>query len=55
MNHFLGLIILSLCVATVFALINPERKENPARYFLKLLAYMIVGSWAFSWLMHLIV
>jgi uncharacterized membrane protein len=53
-NHFLGLIILSLCIATVFVIVNRERKQDRVRYFLRLLAYMIVGSLLFAWVMYFI-
>lgn len=55
MNHFVGLMLLSLCVASVFTFVNPEAGDEPVRYFFKLLAYMIVGSLVFAWLMAFIV
>ena len=54
MNHFLGLIILAFCIAGAFALVNKDEKKERIKYFLTLLAYMIVGSLAFSWLMYLV-
>lgn len=54
MNHFLGLLILSLCIATVFSLINRTDSKERFRYFLTLMAYMVVGSLLFAWLMYLI-
>lgn len=52
MNHFLGLAILSLCVASVFALLNRSDRKERFRYFLTLMGYMLVGSLLFSWLMY---
>ncbi len=54
MNHFSGLIILALGVATVFALIAKENRREQWRYFFKLLAYMILGSLAGAWVMSAI-
>ena len=54
MNHFLALLVLAVCIGTAFTLINPEGQE-PLRYFLKLLLYMIVGSWVVAWLMYVLV
>ena len=55
MNHFVALIITSLCVASVFAFVNPDAGDQPLRYFFKLLGYMIVGSLLVAWLMALLV
>lgn len=52
MNHFLGLIILSLCIASVFALTMKETREDRVRYFFSLLAYLILGSLIASWIMY---
>lgn len=54
MNHFLGLVLLSICVATVFALINKHETEERVRYFLTLMAYMVLGSFLASWVMYLL-
>ena len=54
MNHFITLIIISICIAGVFSLVNKEQKQERIRYFLILLAYMILGSLVFSWLMYLV-
>jgi len=51
MNHFTGLIVLALCIATVFALIAKEDGHARIRYFFKLMAYMILGSLAGAWVM----
>lgn len=48
------LVILSLCIAVVFALISHERREEQIRYFLKLLLYMIIGSLVGGWVMSAI-
>jgi len=53
-NHFFGLIILSLCIATVFSLINRSDSKERVRYFFTLMLYMVVGSLLFAWLMYLI-
>lgn len=54
MNHFIGLAILAVCIAGAFALVNKEKKRERIHYFLTLLAYMILGSLVFSWLMYLV-
>ncbi|MFQ5740222.1 MAG: hypothetical protein ACE5JX_14545 [Acidobacteriota bacterium] len=54
MNHFIGLIILSLSVATVFSLIIKEDRDERIRYFLTLLIYMVVGSFVGGWVMSAI-
>ena len=54
MNHFLGLLVLSVCIATIFSLINKSGSKERIRYFLTLMAYMVVGSLLFAWLMYLI-
>ena len=54
MNHYLGLIILSVCIASVFTLITKDTSEERIRYFLSLLAYMILGSLAAGWVMFFI-
>ena len=52
MNHLLGLVILSLCVASVFAFISRETRKTRVRYFLTLLGYMVAGSVLAAWIMH---
>ncbi len=54
MNHFVMLVILSLAVATVFALISKETRQEQLRYFLTLLLYMVVGSFVGAWVMSAI-
>ncbi len=54
MNHYIAISILSVCIATVFTLITKETKEERTRYFLKLLGYMVVGSFAVAWIMYLV-
>lgn len=52
MNHSWGMIILAVSVATVFAMIMKEDTEQRIRYFLSLVAYMIVGSLIAAWIMY---
>ncbi len=52
MNHYIAVSILSVCIATVFTLITKETQEERIRYFLKLLGYMVVGSFAVAWVMY---
>jgi len=54
MNHFSGLIILSLGVATLFSLIAKENRKQQLHYFLKLLATMVLGSLGGAWIMSAI-
>lgn len=54
MNHFSGILIFALCVATVFALVNREGFRDRVNYFLTLIAYMVAGSLLFSWVMYLL-
>ena len=54
MNHFVGLSVLGVAIAIVFALITREDPGEQARYFLKLIAYMILGSLAGAWVMSAI-
>jgi len=51
-NHFVGLVILSIAVALVFALINKDMEKERLRYFLTLIGYMIGGSFVFAWIMY---
>jgi len=53
-NHFFGLLILSLCIATIFSLINRSDSKERIRYFFTLMLYMVGGSFLFAWLMSLI-
>jgi len=53
-NHYIAISILSICITTVFTLITKETKEERIRYFLKLLGYMVVGSFAVAWIMYLV-
>jgi len=46
------MVLLSLVIATVFALLNPRPEIRPVRYFFVLLGYMVVGSLLFAWLMY---
>ena len=52
MNHFIAISIISLCIATVFTLITKETKQERIRYFLKLMGYMVLGSFVAAWLMY---
>lgn len=54
MNHFLGLILLSVAVAVVFTLLNYQDTRNRLIYFFKLIAAMVFGSLVFAWLMYYI-
>jgi hypothetical protein len=54
LNHFLGLVLLSVCIATAFSLLNEETAKGRVHYFLRLIVYMVFGSLLFSWLMYLI-
>ena len=54
MNHYVAILILSLCIASVFTLIVKESVEARLRYFLKLLGYMVLGSFGASWVMYFI-
>jgi len=53
-NHFVGLLILSTCIATAFALLNRSSARSRVQYFLKLMVYMVIGSLVFAWIMYLI-
>ncbi|MCZ6486359.1 MAG: hypothetical protein O6826_11750 [Acidobacteria bacterium] len=52
MNHYIAISIISLCIATVFTLITKETKQERIRYFLKLMGYMVLGSFVAAWLMY---
>ena len=52
MNHYIAISILSVCITIVFTLITKETKEERIRYFLKLLGYMVVGSFVGAWIMY---
>ena len=54
MNHYVGLLITSFCIATVFSLIARETGKERIRYFLKLMLYMAVGSLMTAWLMYVL-
>ena len=54
MNHYVGLLILAVCIAVVFTLIAGESKEERLRYFVKLTAYMALGSFVAAWTMYAI-
>ena len=54
MNHFIGLSILGIAIAIVFALITKEDPREQTRYFLKLVVYMLFGSLAGAWVMSAI-
>ncbi len=51
MNHFSGLIVLSLGVATLFSLLAKENRKQQLHYFFKLLAIMVLGSLVGAWVM----
>ncbi len=48
------LIILSLGIAIVFTLISKETRAEQIRYFVKLMLYMVVGSFVAGWVMSAI-
>ena len=52
MNHFIGLIFISIVVSAVFSLLNRSEPKEQIRHFLLLLGYMVVGSLLFAWLMY---
>lgn len=54
MNHFIALVILSVCVSIVFSLLNRDTKKAQLRYFLELIGYFIVCSFIVSWIWTLI-
>ncbi len=54
MDHYVAISILSLCIASVFTLIVQESAQERIRYFLKLMGYMVLGSFAVSWIMYFI-
>ena len=54
MSHYLGLLIISLCVATAFTLLNREGTKEQTKYFLTLMGYMVVGSLLAAWVMYYI-
>ena len=54
MNHYVAVLILSLCIASVFTLIVKESSQERIQYFLKLMGYMVLGSFVASWLMYAI-
>ncbi|HSR66295.1 MAG TPA: hypothetical protein VLU25_00010 [Acidobacteriota bacterium] len=54
MNHFISLLLLSLCIALVFATISKNTQKERARYFLQLMGYMVLGSLVASWVMSFI-
>ena len=53
MNHYVGILIMSICVATVFTLIARDTREERIRYFLKLVVYMAIGSLVVAWIMYI--
>lgn len=54
MNHFLGLMLLALCISLVFAAITKETQRERVRYFFVLMGYMVVGSLVASWIMSFV-
>lgn len=54
MNHFVGLLIISTCIATAFAFLNRSDRKERLKYFFTLMTYMVFGSLAFSWVMYFI-
>ena len=52
MSHYFGLLIISLCIATAFTLLNRESARERTKYFLTLIGYMVVGSLLFAWVMY---
>jgi len=53
-NHYVAILILSLCISSVFSLVVKENAEERIRYFLKLMGYMVLGSFVASWVMFAI-
>ncbi len=51
MNHYLSLLIVSLCIAAVFAMVTKEDTNERFHYFLMLLTYMVLGSLVAAWIM----
>ena len=51
MNHFLGLVLLSICISLVFSTISRDTQRERLRYFLTMMGYMVLGSLLASWLM----
>lgn len=52
MTHYWVLVILAACVAAIFAMVMKETREEIIRYFLSLVAYMILGSLIVAWIMY---
>ena len=52
MNHFIGLIIISIVVSAVFSLLNRSEVREQISHFFLLLGYMVVGSLLVAWLMY---
>jgi len=54
MNHYIGILVMSVCVATVFTLIARNTLKSRILYFLKLMGYMAIGSLVAAWIMYII-
>lgn len=52
MNHYISVLIMSVCISSVFALITKETPRERIRYFFKLMGYMSLGSLLGAWLMY---
>jgi hypothetical protein len=51
-NHYVGVLIMSVCISAVFTLITKGTREERILYFLKLMAYMVLGSLLAAWAMY---
>jgi hypothetical protein len=51
-NHFIGLIIISIMISAVFSLLNRDEAKEQIRHFFLLLGYMVVGSLIVAWIMY---
>ncbi len=52
MTHYWVLVILAASVAVIFAMAMKETWKEIFRYFLSLVAYMILGSLIAAWIMY---
>jgi hypothetical protein len=53
-NHYLGLLILSLAITSIFTFISAEAENRRLRYFLTMFGYLAAGSLLAAWLMRFI-
>ncbi len=54
MNHYVNILIMSVCISAVFTFITKETLKERIRYFFKLMGYMGLGSLLGAWLMYTI-